>query len=296
MLITRSWMQNAPGLVAKLIARYEGVLLLNEAGVLSREARIEHASDPVLSRMAWFARHFYRFADAVVAVSEGVRDDLELLGVPASVPLLSIPNPVDSQRVRALSRVPFEAGALVSSKLAKPLFISVGRLSAQKDHRLLIDAFAEFRAQTGVGNLIIVGEGPLRQELEGRIRDLDLVEHVSLPGFLANPFPLMASADAFVLSSREEGFGLVLVEAMALGIPVVAGDCPGGVSEVLDGGKAGLLVRPHDAEALYEGMRTIIDDSSYRARVIRGGMERVGSFQPALIAERWLDLARSVSH
>ena len=289
-------MLNAPGIIAKFIARYEGVLLLNEAGVLSREARIEHASHPILSRMAWFAVHFYRFADAVVAVSEGVRDDLEQLGVPTSVPLLSIPNPVDSQRVQALSRMPLDAGALVSSKLAKPLFVSVGRLSDQKDHRLLIDAFAGFRAQTGTGTLIIIGEGPLRQELERRIRELDLLQHVSLPGFVANPFPLMASADAFVLSSREEGFGLVLVEAMSLGTPVVAGDCPGGVSEVLGGGRAGLLVRPHDAEALCEGMRKIIDDPTCQANAIKGGRERVESYQPGVIAQAWLDLARSVRH
>jgi glycosyltransferase involved in cell wall biosynthesis len=261
--------------------------------MLSYEARVEHRSHRLLSKMAFFASHFYRVADAVVAVSEHVRSDLAALGVPEDTPLTTIPNPVDCDRVLRLSKEALDEN-LAAITMERPLFVAVGRLADQKDHRLLVEAFSIVRAEMGTGTLVIAGDGPLRGALHDQIRELGLESSVFLVGFLPNPFPLMAVADAFVLSSRVEGFGLALVEAMALGVPIVAGDCPGGVAEVLENGRAGLIVLPHDAHSLAIGMNAILSDVEIRRHVIRGGLRRSRDFAPGAIASQWLRLAHSV--
>ena len=147
----------------------------------------------------------------------------------------------------------------------------------------------------GVGTLVIVGEGSLRPQLEEAIDACGVSRHVRLPGFIDNPYPLIAAADAFVLSSEEEGFGLVLGEAMALGAPVVATDCPGGVAEVLDRGNAGVLVRPNSEVALSEAMADVVGDGEHRARVVRCALRHVLDYEPRSVASQWLDLIDRLS-
>lgn len=295
-LIAIAWTQNAPAILAKILTpTFSGVLLLSEQSTLSYKARVEHRRHLLLSRMAWFAGRFYGRADAVVAVSDEVRRDLAALGVPADTPLVTISNPVDGIRILELSRETLPAD-LVAIAASRPLFAAVGRLAEQKDHRLLIDAFSIVRSEMGSGTLVIAGEGPLRRELEEQIRALGLEASVHLVGFKPNPFPLVAVADAFVLSSREEGFGLVLVEAMAIGVPIVAGECPGGVSEVLESGDAGLLVAPHDVRALADGMKKVLSDHDLRRRIVQRGVKRSKDFAPDTIAGRWLEVVNWVRH
>ena len=286
-LVTIGWTQNAPGLVARALARSHCLLLLSEHSVLSYKALVEHRSHPILRRMAWFARHFYRYADAVVAVSEDVRADLASLGVPSSLLSKVIPNAVDSDRIRRLALQPCQP---IAPQGGEPLFVSVGRLARQKNHALLIRAFSRFRNDVGVGKLVIAGDGPLRGELEALVAELRLADSVHLSGYSENPYPLIAEANAFVLSSDEEGFGLVLVEAMALGTPIVAVDCPGGVAEVVDHGNAALLVPPHSERGLSDAMKTVLEDDELRAKLINTGHRRSRRFDPVLIAQEWLSL------
>ena len=292
-LICLGWMQNAPGIMARVLSRYRGLLLLNEQATLTYKARVEHRSDPMLSRMAWFARRFYDRADAVVAVSTSVLVDLESLGIPRSLPLLAIPNPIDQPRVRRLARAPSDV--VESQKRDGPLVVSVGRLARQKNQRLLIGAFAQYRRASGIGTLVIAGEGPMRGQLEDMIQRSGLAAHVHLVGLVENPYPLIAAADAFVLSSEEEGFGLVLGEAMAIGTPIVATDCPGGVAEVLDGGNAGVLVRSNDEAALSQAMADVVADSALRARIVEHGLEHVQRYAPRAVASEWLELIDRLS-
>lgn len=117
-----------------------------------------------------------------------------------------------------------------------PLIIAVGRLYLQKDYSTLIRALTELRKQRP-SHLLILGEGNERESLERLIHDLNLEEDVVLAGFVNNPLAYMNRASLFVLSSKSEGFGNVLVEAMACGTPVVSTDCPSGPTEILENGK-----------------------------------------------------------
>ncbi len=133
------------------------------------------------------------------------------------------------------------------------VIVAAGRLQVVKGFDVLIRAFAQLR-ETHPARLMILGEGPLRGELEALVDSLGIQDVVQMPGFVGNPYAYFARADAFALSSRHEGLPTVLIEAMACGCPVVATDAPGGSREILDGGKYGPLVPVEDAGALAQAL------------------------------------------
>jgi glycosyltransferase involved in cell wall biosynthesis len=130
-----------------------------------------------------------------------------------------------------------------------PVLLAVGRLTKQKAFDVLIRAFAQIRKDQSA-RLIILGEGEERPALEGLIKEYKLEQDISMPGFVPNPYPYMAHAAVFVLSSRWEGLPTVLVEALALGTSIVSTDCPSGPREILLDGKYGKLVPVDDPSAL----------------------------------------------
>ena len=191
-------------------------------------------------------RASYPLADGVVAVSAGVADDLAALaGLPRSrvrviynpVTPLAPPGEVDRARITPWLEAP------------GPRLISVGTLKVQKDYPTLLRALVRLRRGSDA-RLLIVGEGPERPTIEALIRQLELGGVVTLAGLVPNPHAYVALADLFVLSSRYEGFGNVLVEALATGTPVVSTRCPSGPSEILDEGRYGRLTPVGDVEAL----------------------------------------------
>jgi glycosyltransferase involved in cell wall biosynthesis len=129
------------------------------------------------------------------------------------------------------------------------VILGVGRLVAQKAFDVLIEAFAHVR-RSQPARLLILGEGEERPMLEALVRQLGLEGDIELPGFVANPYPYMAHAELFVLSSRWEGLPTVLVEAMFLRTPVIATDCPSGPREILRNGLYGQLVPVGDPDAV----------------------------------------------
>jgi glycosyltransferase involved in cell wall biosynthesis len=132
---------------------------------------------------------------------------------------------------------------------------------------------------------VILGEGAERDALARAGNELGLGYDIDMPGFVANPFALMARAGAFVLPSRWEGFPNALVEAMACGAPVVASDCPSGPQEILAGGRYGRLVAPEDSEALG---RALIETLSLRPNT-QASVARAQSFSIATAAAQYLD-------
>jgi glycosyltransferase involved in cell wall biosynthesis len=123
-----------------------------------------------------------------------------------------------------------------------------------------------------------MGEGETRPNLEGLSKKLDSEKNVIFPGFLNNPFKLMANSTAFVLSSRYEGFPNVLIEAMALGLPVISTDCPTGPREILGDGEYGLLVENEDSQALAKAMLKVALDMELRKRLSYQSSKRVKDF------------------
>ena len=170
---------------------------------------------------------------------------------------------------------------------AGPVFVTAGRLIALKDHETLLRALAIHR-RNQPSRLLILGEGPLRGSLEELTRALGLADAVQFLGFQDNPLPWFRHADAFVLSSRSEGFGNVLVEALGCGTPVISTACEHGPVEILDNGRYGLLVPTQAPDALAEAMDRVMElRRLWPPEVLRA---RAGAFTTAACASAYKHL------
>ena len=218
----------------------------------------------------WAARHVFPKADAIVAVSHGVADDLSMQAAIPRHRITTIHNPVVTPDLLDHAREPIEHPWFAPG--AAPVVLGLGRLHPQKDFPTLLRAFARVRTQRDV-RLVIFGDGKTTENRHGLLElaaRLGVTDDFDLPGFVDNPFAYMARASVFVLSSTCEGFGNVLVEAMACGCPVVSTDCPSGPSEILDGGKYGYLVPVADPIALSEAITATLNTSPKRDKLRRG--------------------------
>jgi glycosyltransferase involved in cell wall biosynthesis len=207
-----------------------------------------------LRKAAWYLpmRLLYPMADVVVGVSEGVaRDLVEITGLPRER-IQVIRNPVVSRTMFRVAQGPVDHPWYQQGP-SRPIITGVGRLTRQKDFPTLIRAFARVRSQVPC-RLMILGEGRDRAMLSELAHSLGVAGDVALPGFVVNPYPFLSRASLFVLSSLWEGSPTVLTEAMALGVPVVATDCPSGPREILRDGRIAPLVPMGDPGALAAAM------------------------------------------
>jgi glycosyltransferase involved in cell wall biosynthesis len=223
-------------------------------------------------------------ASRAIAVSQGVGRDLEARGFPPSQ-IVVINNPLPTQL--APSGASYSWQADVEGMGEGPVIATAGRLVPVKDHRTLIAAFALLRTKRPA-RLVIFGEGPLDVDLRAQAAALGVSQSVLLPGYVNDPQACYRAADLFVLSSTSEGFGNVLIEAMAEGVPVVSTDAPHGPREILADGRFGLLTPVGDAEALAAAMEQTLD-SPPAPRLLR---ERADDFGIELIADRYEALLR----
>jgi glycosyltransferase involved in cell wall biosynthesis len=186
-------------------------------------------------------------ADGIVAVSQGVAGDLsQATGIPESR-ITVINNPAITADFDERVAVDVEHPWLDDPTI--PVFVTAGRLVPQKDHETLLRALAIYR-KTSPARLLVLGTGPLEEPLRAFAGELGIADAVDFLGFCNNPLPYMRRASAFILSSRYEGFGNVIVEALGCGTPVVSTDCPYGPSEILAGGRWGRLTPVGNAEAM----------------------------------------------
>ena len=230
-------------------------------------------------------RRLYPRAFKVVVVSRGSADDLmRLIDLPE--PRVEvIYNPVEIDVIHQKATAPVKHPWLDDDL---PLLMTAGRLSAQKDHPTLIRALHHLN-QTRQTRLMIFGQGPDHDALQALINALDLQDRVALMGFTPNPFPYMAHADAFVLSSAWEGLGNVLIEAMALGTPVLSTDCPHGPAELLDHGRLGPLPPVGDPEALAHAIAEVLDHPADPTTL----RARAAEFDRPAILQRYLALVNA---
>jgi len=213
-------------------------------------------SPPQLARAAQEIRQRYPAAEARVAVSRGVAQDLAgLTGIPVQQ-FEVIGNPVVPPDLETRASAPAEHSFFAPDQ--PPVLMACGRLAPQKDFVTLLHAFAALRRSRPL-KLIVLGEGPERQRLEGMAQELGVAEDVGFPGFVDNPFAWMRRARLFVLSSVHEGLGNVLIEAMACGTPVASTDCPSGPREILLEGKLGPLCPVRNPEALAAAIQRGLD-------------------------------------
>jgi glycosyltransferase involved in cell wall biosynthesis len=234
---------NIVAIWAKLLVRVQTHLVVSEHNTLS--CSTQNASSVRVKLLPLLIKIFYPYADAVVAVSHGVAEDLiTMTGLPMEK-VKVIYNPVITPELFAKAEEPLDHPWFRPGE--PPVVLGVGRLTKQKDFPTLIRAFALVRKERPA-RLMILGEGEERPKLETLARELGIEEDFVLPGFVENPYKYMKRASAFVLSSRWEGLPAVLIEALALGVPVISTNCPSGPSEILEHGKWGCLVpvgEPH---------------------------------------------------
>jgi glycosyltransferase involved in cell wall biosynthesis len=267
-----------PALVAYLGKQQPRVLLcdkykVNRAALLARAlarsgtrvaVRLGTTASKDLERRDAWTRRFeslsirllYRYADRILTPSRGAAEDLAALaGLPAAA-VSVVRSPIVTGRMLDLAAQP--AGHPWLEPGQPPVILGVGELCARKDFATLLRAFARIRRRCGC-RLIVGGEGRQRDRLLSLARELDIAGDVDLPGFLPNPYAYMARARAFALTSDCEGMPVVLVEAMALGTPVVSTDCPSGPREVLADGRYGPLVGVGDSAALADRLEELLN-------------------------------------
>lgn len=286
-----------PGVVLSFLTR------ANCAAILARERaefrcivseRVNTTSHLGGGLRGWLLRavvaRLYRRADAVIAVSRGVRDELQKrYGVPEPR-LHVIYNPVDASDIaeKACAKVP-------GLDLPEDCFVSIGRLVPNKGFDVLLRAFA--RHDNAARTLVILGEGPERKRLQALARELGIDGRVLLPGYLDNPHPVLRRADAYVSASRSEGFPNALVEAMVLGLPVLATDCASGPAEILaerltgrtrglEAVRWGLLAEVDDVAAITAGMDAL-NDVETRRDLGRRARERSAMFAAGPVVEAY---------
>lgn len=255
-------------------------LVVSEHSDLRKAQAIKPAERLVLRHAG---RRIYGSADGVVCVSHGVAESVAACTGIAPARLTVIHNPIAASSNAVAS--PEDEDIVAWWSEARRKVIAIGALKPAKAYDLLLTAFARLRLSTDA-RLLLLGDGPLRADLEAQVAALGIERHVRMPGFHRSPSVFLRQADLFVMSSRWEGFGNVIVEALAEGVPVVSTDCMSGPSEILEGGHHGRLVPVDDAEALAAAMAEwMARDHDRRALRLRAK-----DFAPSIAAARYLDL------
>ena len=249
-----------------------------------RETNSQRARDDIGALRKRLARRAYRSADAVVALSEGVRQELIEDFALRPDKVVTIHNPVEFDALVA------EAKTAPPPPLKKDgvWIMGVGRLLRQKGYDRLIRAVAAL--QRPDVRLALVGDGPDRAALQSQANELGIGDRLIMPGFVRQPMQWLAAADLFVLSSRWEGFGHVIVEAMAAGVPVIAFDCPHGPRDIVRNRENGILVPEGDEAALAAAMSELLDNRDFAMALAAQAKADAVRFSSATIAAQYLKL------
>jgi len=211
---------------------------------------------------------FYNHADEIIAVSDGVKEDLKRLGI-REEKIKVVYNFIDKDKIdkKKLEKVD-------DLKFDKFTFVTIGRLDNEKNHQLIIKAMKKLSDNT---QLLIIGDGELKDELIRLIDVLNLKDRVFLIGFRENPYKYLYNSHCFILSSKHESFGIVLLEAMVCNLPIISTDCPVGPREILSKNKDlfyekffcadyGILVQNGDEDGLVSAMKKIYEDIELRKK------------------------------
>jgi glycosyltransferase involved in cell wall biosynthesis len=229
-------------------------------------------------------------SDLAVCVGSGLVPIMVGLGLPPQLAKV-VRNGIDVPHLRAMADAPAEL-----TLPCAPFVVGVGRLHRQKGFDVLLRAHA--RALTlGAPQhvLVLLGDGPQRVELQLLAKDLGIIASVHFAGFVHNPHAVVARSELFVLSSRWEGFGLVLAEALSLGVPVIATRCVAGPEELLEDGRFGRLVPVEDVEALATAITEHLRDPvPLRASATTAADVAVERFDPQAAADSHLALLRGL--
>ncbi len=278
-------------LLGRLAARQAG----KKKVVTTVHSLLEKDYPGVLSRLAnsWAERSTRGLTDHFIAVSQGLKDRLIAGGVPANI-ITVIYNGVSLEDIKPLTE-PGEARKKLGFLPDTPLIGIVARLHEVKGHSYFLEAARNILQQRPEVRFLVVGAGPSRPALEKLASDLDITEQVIFTGFMEDVYSLMAGLDLLAISSLWEGFGLTAIEAMALGVPVVATEV-GGLPEVVLHGETGLLVPPANPAALAKNILWMLDHPGEASSMAeKGGQIVRQKFTSTVMARRTEELYRRVA-
>lgn len=241
------------------------------------------------SRYKRLTKLFYPHLTRVVAISEGIKESVTRLVPQLEDRTRTVYIPLDIAKTQERAQETLPGGTLPP----QPYILAVGRLEYQKGFDLLLRAFAQLKPDL-LHKLVLVGEGKEEAALGTLIRELGLENDVMMPGFQENPYAWMSRAAVFVSSSRYEGFCRVIAEALAVGTPVVATDCPSGPAEVLQGNRYGVLVPTEDVGALAQGIRSLLCDPEKMTALKEAGPRRARAFSPEVSVRHFEDVLAEV--
>lgn len=229
---------------------------------------------------------------AIALLSDVMMDEGRRLFPSLSDKFVRIYNGYDAAELRRRGEQP------VTDRIEQPYFVAVQRLEeTQKDVTTLLHAYASARKETlskrmTLPDLVIVGTGRDAERLQALAKQLGVDDTVRFLGFRMDAAPYIANSIALILSSKYEGFGLVIVEAMILGRPVIATDCPTGPAEILDDGGYGILTPPGDVRALADAMSLVACDEEVRQSLARKSMERAEMFDIKISLDKLFELCQ----
>lgn len=256
----------------------------------------EVTSAYLASRSSFFDRYLLRYVIQVayplayrcVAVSKAAADDLARIVGPRRV--LAIYNPTVSDDIYRL------AGIAPAHQWANDpqvqLVVAVGRLAPEKDFPTMLRALRRVACERNV-RLIVLGDGSLRGTLVQYAADIGVSDLVAFPGYDENPYSYIYRAKVFVSTSLREGLSNVIIEALALGCPVVSTNCVGGPPEILLGGACGILVPVGDDAAIADAILSLLGNKDLSARLSEAGKRRALDFSSEHAAQEFIKLARS---
>ncbi|MDC0333160.1 glycosyltransferase [Gammaproteobacteria bacterium] len=261
---------------------------------LSEHTNITVSSDKEVKTPLWLIKLsmkiFYKSVDGIIAVSEGVKQDiLSLTGFTSNdVRVIYNPTALGIKKLDSLEKSKY-IEALWDTRYEYRV-LGAGGIKAAKNFSMLISAFSKLQPSVlARSQLIILGDGPLKEDLNKQIQDLGLEDQIKLPGRVLDPYPWFQSASLFTLSSSWEGFGNVLVEALESEVPIVSTDCFSGPAEILEEGAHGMLVPVADedafATAMEQSLTTIPDTSRH--------LQRANDFSVPKISDEYLEYFNS---
>ena len=269
---------------AWILSGKKGKLFVTEHNPLTYEISQYSKSKEFILRFIFALS--YRNATGISTVSKGIKNNLSKLAFINKNKIKVIYNPVAIGNDKIKQLFNFKE-KLWNSKYSTKL-LSVGNLKFQKNHKLLINAFSKLPKNLN-SQLIIIGDGPYRKELEHLINNLKLSKRILLIGHKNNPYPWYNSADLFILSSNYEGFGNVLVEALECGLPIVSTNCFCGPKEILENGKYGKLVEVNNVNDLKNGIIEQLNKKHDKKKLI----QRSQDFLISKISDEYLSFFKT---
>jgi len=237
-----------------------------------------------------FLKLLYSRADKIIAVSSGVKKSLINIFRIKERKIQVIYNPCDINKIKRLSIRNLEQPWFHEET---PIIITVGRLMRPKGQWQLIQAFAEVKRKVP-SRLVIIGEGELKNQLMKLAKNLSVDKDITFLGWQKNPYKYMAHSTVFALTSLWESFGIVLVEAMVCGVPIVSFDCENGPREILNSGQYGVLVPAGNIKELTKVILNFLEDSDLRKKFAQKAEKRAQKFAIEDIAKEYKQCLRSL--